>query len=151
MFSPLEHEEDGAQNLVANGDDSAFVAASTRAWNFDLDGLRSVGGMGELTQEATQVLIAFSHVTGFVPATASLLPRPPKRDNRRCPRHPYRPQFQPAAGPHRSGQSPESSATGPRLDALWPALEQMRAEAQDSGFALLNVGQQFLQDKHVCR
>ena len=27
MFAPLEHEEDSAQNLVADGDDGALVAA----------------------------------------------------------------------------------------------------------------------------
>ena len=68
MFSPLEHEEDGAQNLVANGDDRAFMAASDDQgleFRFE-DGRRAAGGMGKLTQQAAYVSIAFSHVTGFV-------------------------------------------------------------------------------------
>ena len=52
MFTPLEHEEEGAQDFVADGDDGAFIAASHEErlkLRFE-HGCGAAGGMGELAQ-----------------------------------------------------------------------------------------------------
>ena len=54
MFAPLAHEEDGAENFVADGDDGALVTTSNEQGlklRFE-HGSRPAGGMSELAEQA---------------------------------------------------------------------------------------------------
>lgn len=67
MFAPLENEEDGAEHLVADGDDGAFVTTpDDERLELRLEhGLGTTGGMGEFAEQATDVEVAFADVSGL--------------------------------------------------------------------------------------
>ncbi len=91
MFAPLEHEEDGAENLVANGDDGAFIAApDNEGLELRLEhGRGATGGMSELTEQTTDIEVALADMPGLslgggcVVAGTSTVSRPTRRDRRR--------------------------------------------------------------------
>ena len=67
MFAPLEHEEDGAQDFVADSDDGALVAAP-----YD-EGVElrlehrggTAGGVSELAEQTADIQIALADMAGF--------------------------------------------------------------------------------------
>ena len=63
----VEHEEDGAQDFVADGDDGPLVAASNHE-RLELrleHGRGTTGGMSELAEQAADIQIALAKATGF--------------------------------------------------------------------------------------
>jgi hypothetical protein len=65
MFAPFEHEEDRAQDLVAQGHDGAFVsAAHEERLELRLEHrLGAAGGSSELAEQAPDIEIAFAYPT----------------------------------------------------------------------------------------
>lgn len=67
MFAPREHEEDGAEDFVADGDDGALVAApDDEGLELRLEhGLGTAGGMSELAEQTADIRIALAEAAGF--------------------------------------------------------------------------------------
>ncbi len=67
MFAPFEHEEDGAENFVTDGDDGALVATpDDERLEFRLEyRLGATGSMGKLAEQTTDVEIALADVAGL--------------------------------------------------------------------------------------
>lgn len=109
-FATLEHEEDGSQDLVADGDDCAFMAASDdQGLEFRFEnGSGAAGGVSELAQQAPDVAVATAHVAGI--GVFPLIHRCPGRplpmrpDDQHCQRPPYRCQCTDPAEPAQVGQ-----------------------------------------------
>ena len=91
MFAPLEHEEDGAENLVADSDDGTLVSSpNENRLELRLEhGRGATGGMSELTEQTTDIEVALADMPGlslgggFVVAGTSTVLRPMRRDRRR--------------------------------------------------------------------
>ncbi len=60
MFAPLEHEEHGTENFVADGDDGALVTApDDERLELRLEhGRSTTGGMSELAEQSADIEIA---------------------------------------------------------------------------------------------
>ena len=73
MFAPLEHEEDGTQNFVADGDDGVFVAKpDDERLELRLEhGLGTAGGMDELAEETADIQVALADVARLALASMS--------------------------------------------------------------------------------
>ena len=67
MFAPLEHEEDGAEDFVADGDDRALVATPVdERLELRLEhGRGTTDGMSELAEQAADIQITFAEVAGI--------------------------------------------------------------------------------------
>lgn len=130
MFAPLEHEEDGAENFVADGDDGALVATpNDERLELGLeDGCRSAGGMSELAKQATDVEVALAKLAGLALAGRLVVARadadperaawlPPCRLARRSSRVAWlRPARHPVA---RRNSSPSCAAAPCLQSASW--------------------------------
>lgn len=76
MFAPLEHEKEGSQNLVANGNHGTFVATPDhKSLKFRLEHRRgATGGMRKLAKQTTDIEVALAHVAGLcLPADSFLI------------------------------------------------------------------------------
>ena len=71
VLAPVEHEEDGTQELVRQSDDSAFMAtANNQGLEFRLeDRFGAAGGMSELAEQATDIEVALADASGFALAS----------------------------------------------------------------------------------
>ena len=155
MFAPLEHEEDGAENFVADGDDGALVATpNDERLELGLeDGCRSAGGMSELAKQATDVEVALAKLAGLALAGRLVVAR--------ADADPGSQTIRTAEGIHIGANLNQQHGgadqvdTGNRLQQRQGVAlgfefgQQASIEARNAGFGFLNVPHQFIENEAV--
>ena len=155
VFAPLEHEEDGAENFVADGDDGAFVATSNeQGLKLRLEhGSRPAGGMSKLAEQAADIEIALADMAGFALAGGFIVSRTDA--------HPGSQTIRTAKGVHVGTDLDQQHGGADQIDAGdrlqqsqgiafgFEFAEEASVETGDARLDLLDMLHQFVEDEAV--